>query len=552
MDVDWPLIEGCGGGDLEPLAGPDNLAYIIYTSGSTGTPKGVEVPHRGVVNLLYALTGPKSEGSGGAHFLATTVLTFDIAALEIFGPLVSGGTLVLSRGRDLEEIGAWQETAQGTLTVQATPSKWELLLRSRSDTWNPSGIRCLTGGEAITTTLAERLYGAVGTFRNVYGPSETTIWSTMYACDAPPEGPVPIGRPLANTSVYVLDERMRLVPVGVPGELYIGGVGVTRGYRGRAGLTAQRFLPDPFGVVGGARLYRTGDLVRYRRDGNLEFLGRLDQQVKVRGHRIELGEIESVLLGHPEVVNAAVVVREDLPGDRRLVGYVVAETETLEVTGLRSYVGERLPGYMVPSVMVSVDDIPLLPSRKVDRARLPVPEAERPDVSALFVEPRGPVQEVLAGIWSDLLGVDRVGAEDDFFELGGHSLLVTRVMSRVRDTFDVEVPFGALFDAPTVAGLAATVERLSSGDGSPTTPELPAVVPVPRDRPLPLAYPQQRLWFLDQLIPDNPFYNLPAAYRMQGRLDVGALHRTVTEIVRRHEVLRTRFPRVEGGRPVQV
>ncbi|MFE3696233.1 condensation domain-containing protein, partial [Streptomyces sp. NPDC059129] len=288
--------------------------------------------------------------------------------------------------------------------------------------------------------------------------------------------------------------------------------------------------------------------------------------MKVRGHRIELGEIESVLLGHPEVANAAVVVREDLPGDRRLVGYVRARDivlqrdEGFQVAGLRSYVGERLPSYMVPSVMVSVDDIPLLPSGKVDRARLPVPEAERPDVSALFVEPRGPVQEVLAGIWSDLLGVDRVGAEDDFFELGGHSLLVTRVMSRVRDTFDVEVPFGALFDAPTVVGLAATVAELTMSANSAMPPlpgdgeavDLPVVVPVPRDRPLPLAYPQQRLWFLDQLIPDNPFYNLPVGVRIQGRLDVRALHRTVTEIVRRHEVLRTRFPRVEGGRPVQV
>ncbi|MFD9722131.1 amino acid adenylation domain-containing protein, partial [Streptomyces sp. NPDC059076] len=513
MDVDWPLIEGCGGGDLEPLAGPDNLAYIIYTSGSTGTPKGVEVPHRGVVNYLLWWVGIiNDQGDGGVSHYS---LSFDTTVRDTFCPLLAGQTLYILPPHEKSVFQAKQFLAKGERLsyLKVTPS--ELAAEeglTAADVERLTGI-VMVGGEAVLTTplISELATSRKVRIANHYGPTEGSIgvtfaWTEDSGTDS---GPLSIGRPLANTSVYVLDERMRLVPVGVPGELYIGGVGVTRGYRGRAGLTAQRFLPDPFGVVGGARLYRTGDLVRYRRDGNLEFLGRLDQQVKVRGHRIELGEIESVLLGHPEVVNAAVVVREDLPGDRRLVGYVVAETETLEVTGLRSYVGERLPGYMVPSVMVSVDDIPLLPSRKVDRARLPVPEAERPDVSALFVEPRGPVQEVLAGIWSDLLGVDRVGAEDDFFELGGHSLLVTRVMSRVRDTFDVEVPFGALFDAPTVAGLAATVERLSSGDGSPTTPELPAVVPVPRDRPLPLAYPQQRLWFLDQLIPDNPFYNLP-------------------------------------------
>ncbi|MFI6442940.1 amino acid adenylation domain-containing protein, partial [Streptomyces sp. NPDC050759] len=541
----------------EPLAGPESLAYIIYTSGSTGTPKGVEVPHQGVVNLLHALAGTAADGSSSANFLGSTVLTFDIAALELFGPLVSGGTLVLSQDRDLEDIRAWQRTTEGTLTVQATPSKWELILRE--DTTGLKGIRCLTGGEALNTRLAQRLFDAVGSFTNVYGPSETTIWSTAYECEASPDTSVPIGRPLANTSVYVLDERMRLAPVGVPGELYIGGVGVSRGYRGRPGLTAQRFVPDPFGERPGARLYRTGDLVRYRPDGQLEFLGRLDHQVKVRGHRIELGEIESVLLGHPEVANATVIVREDQPGDRRLVGYVRAGAPGLQVGSLRSYVGERLPGYMVPSVIVELPEIPLLPSGKVDRSRLPVPEAERPDLSAGYVAPRGPVQEVLAGIWADLLGLDRVGAEDDFFELGGHSLLVTRVMSRVRDTFDVEVPFGALFDAPTVAGLADAIDEQRASGGVPESAadaaasgELPPVVPVPRDEPLPLAYPQQRLWFLDQLNPGNPFYNLPAAVRIEGELDVAALHRAVTEIVHRHEALRTTFRTTSAGTPVQV
>ncbi|MET0417100.1 MAG: amino acid adenylation domain-containing protein, partial [Actinoplanes sp.] len=383
---------------------------------------------------------------------------------------------------------------------------------------------------------------------NHYGPTEGSIGTTFNWIDDAEQatGVLPIGRPLPNTTAYVLDERARLLPVGVPGELCLGGEQIARGYRGRAGLTAQKFTPDPFGAPGG-RLYRTGDLVRHRPDGTLEFLGRIDHQVKIRGHRVELGEIEAVLSRHDGVSGTAVIVREDIPGDRRLVGYVVPSGASLDVAGLRAYVAESLPGFMVPSVIVAVPEIPLLPSRKVDRSRLPAPVITRSDED--YVAPNGPVQEVIAGIWADLLGADRIGATDDFFALGGHSLLVTRVMSRVREAFGVDVPFGAIFDSPTVAGLGAVVSGLMAGGA---TAELPPVEPAGRDQELPLSYPQQRLWFLDQLIPGNPFYNLPAAYRLQGPLDVEALHRTVTDIVHRHEVLRTIFPAPSGGRPVQV
>ncbi|MFI6442942.1 amino acid adenylation domain-containing protein [Streptomyces sp. NPDC050759] len=556
LDEDAPQLAGYPEGNPEPLAGPESLAYIIYTSGSTGTPKGVEVPHQGVVNYLMWWVGIISgQGNGGVSHYS---LSFDTTVRDTFCPLLAGQTLHIlpEHEKSVFQAKPFLEKKERLSYLKVTPS--ELAAEeglTAADVEKLTGI-VIVGGEAVTATplITELTESRKVRIANHYGPTECSIGATFAWTDetADTGGPLPIGRPLANTSVYVLDERMRLAPVGVPGELYIGGVGVSRGYRGRPGLTAQRFVPDPFGERPGARLYRTGDLVRYRPDGQLEFLGRLDHQVKVRGHRIELGEIESVLLGHPEVANATVIVREDLPGDRRLVGYVVCESTGTDLAALRSYVRERLPGYMVPSVIVELPEIPLMPSRKVDRSRLPVPEAERPDVSAGYVAPTGPVQEVLAGIWADLLGLDRVGAEDDFFELGGHSLLVTRVMSRVRDTFDVEVPFGALFDAPTVAGLADVIERLSAGDGTSEGPELPPVVPVSRDEPLPLAYPQQRLWFLDQLIPDNPFYNLPAAYRIKGRLDVAALHRAVTTIVHRHEVLRTSFPPAEGGRPVQV
>ncbi|HEV2920390.1 MAG TPA: condensation domain-containing protein, partial [Actinomycetota bacterium] len=390
-------------------------------------------------------------------------------------------------------------------------------------------------------------------FLNGYGPTEATTFTTSFRIDASilddDVVSVPIGRPIANTSVYLLDRYLQPVPVGVAGELYIGGVGLARGYLGRPGLTAERFVPNPFGVPG-SRLYRSGDLGRYLADGNIEFLGRLDDQVKIRGFRIELGEVEAALSQHPEVRETVVVAREDSPGERRLVAYVVGsgvEVDVDLVPRLRTFLRERLPDYMVPAAFVALDALPLTTNGKVDRKALPVPEG-RPDTGVAYVAPRTPTEEVLAAIWSQVLGVDEVGVEDNFFDLGGHSLLATQVVSRVRSSFGVDVALRRFFEYPSIEELARAVEVGLRADAGLAVPPL---VAVPRDGPVELSFAQQRLWFLDQLVPANPFYNVASAYRLEGGLEVGCLERALTEVVARHEALRTTFPS-EDGRPRQV
>jgi acyl carrier protein len=343
--------------------------------------------------------------------------------------------------------------------------------------------------------------------------------------------------------LYVCDALSSPQPAGVPGELLIGGAGVARGYLGRAGLTAERFIPDPVGGEAGARLYRTGDRARWRADGTLEFLGRVDAQVKVRGFRIEPGEIEAVLRGHESVTECVVVVREDVPGETRLVAYVAGG---VDAEALRAHLRRSLPEYMVPSAFVVLHALPLTPNGKLDRKALPAPELASAEET--YVAPRTPVEEVLAGIWAEVLRVDRVGVEESFFELGGHSLLATRVASRVREVFGVEMPLRALFEGPTVAELAGRVEEMRRAE----LPVLPPVVPTERDgSPLPLSFAQERLWFIDRLEPGSTVYNIPVARRLGGALHVAALERALGEIVRRHEALRTVFQEM-GGSPAQV
>ncbi|REG14198.1 phosphopantetheine binding protein, partial [Archangium gephyra] len=357
---------------------------------------------------------------------------------------------------------------------------------------------------------------------------------------------VSIGRPITNTKAYVLDGEMEPVPVGVVGELYVGGEGLAVGYVSRPELTAERFVPSPFGT--GERLYRTGDLVRWQGDGKLEFLGRRDGQVKVRGYRIELGEVEAALSRHPAVGEVVVVAREDAPGDKRLVAYAVAKPGyELEAGELRGWVKETLPEYMVPSAVVELKALPLTPNGKVDRKALPAPELSEAREED-FTAPSTPVEEKLASIFEEVLGLERVGARGDFFELGGHSLLATQLVSRVRETFGLELPLRDVFEAPTVEALARRVESESGGEAGAQAPPLKRV---PRDGALPLSFAQQRLWFLDQLEPGSAFYNVPAVVKLKGELDVGALERSFEELVRRHEALRTTF-RVENGEPVQV
>ncbi|HEV2734480.1 MAG TPA: condensation domain-containing protein, partial [Longimicrobiaceae bacterium] len=407
--------------------------------------------------------------------------------------------------------------------------------------------KVLCGGEALPAELAGELARRSGAAWNVYGPTETTIWSTAGRIGAD-DAQVTVGRPLANTRVYVLDGELQPVPVGVAGTLHVGGAGLARGYHGRADLTAERFLPDPFGAPG-ARMYDTGDLARFRADGRVEVLGRADQQVKVRGFRIELGEVEAALDAHPAVARSAVSAVGGA-GERRLVAFLVpADGSPPPAAELREWVKGRLPEYMVPGQFVALEALPLTPNGKVDRKALPAPDAA-PGEAGVYAAPRTPTEEVAAAVWAEVLGLERVGIHDDFFALGGHSLLGAQLIARTRAALGVELPVRALFDAVTVERFAARVDEAARSAGGTQRPPL---VPVDRGggEGLPLSFAQERLWFLDRLRPGSAAYTMPAALRFSGALDEDALRRALDEIVRRHEALRSRFVAVRG-RPVQV
>ena len=537
------LLDGEPGEEAAPplyRARPENLAYVIYTSGSTGRPKGVEVRHQGLANYLASMAARPGLGPGDVVAAVTTV-AFDIAVTELLLPLTVGARIELVSRRtagDAALLAAALESC-GATCLQATPATWTLLVEGG---WpGRPGLRALCGGEALPRSLADRLLPRVAELWNVYGPTETTVWSAALQL-GPGEGTVPVGSPLANTTFYLLGPYGEPVPLGVMGELAIGGDGLARGYRRRPDLTAERFVPDPFGAPG-ARLYRTGDLARRLPDGTLELLGRIDHQVKVRGFRIEPGEIEAVLLEQPGIREAVVVAREDRPGDRRLVAYVAGDA--VESSVLRERLGRRLPAVMVPAAFVALGSLPKNPNGKIDRRALPAPEEPgSPNPGAV---PRDPLEEVIADLWAELLGRPRVGVDESFFALGGNSLLATRLVSRLREVFGIELRVRALFEGPTVAELARRVrEAVHAGAGL----ELPPIRPLPRDRELPLSFAQQRLWFLGQLEPESPAYNQTGGLRIRGPLDVAAAGHTLSEIVRRHEVLRTTFP-AEAGRPVQ-
>ncbi|MET0395626.1 MAG: amino acid adenylation domain-containing protein, partial [Longimicrobiaceae bacterium] len=523
---------------------PDNLAYVVYTSGSTGRPKGVMVEHRSLVN--HTAWQAAAFGIGAPDtVLQRTSISFDASAWELWTPLAAGARMLLLSSAAARDPGAIARAmAEAGVTVaQFVPLLLQAVLGARpADTPLPCRI-LFCGGEPLPAALVEEARSAgVGEVVNLYGPTEATVDSTSYPCPAGDGRAPSIGRPIANARVYVLDARGEPAPVGVAGELYVGGAGVARGYLGRAGLTAERFVPDPFLPGAGARLYRTGDLGRWRADGTLEFLGRTDFQVKVRGFRIEPGEIEAALLEHEGVRECAVLAREDAPGEKRLVAYVAGDARA---EALRAHARRSLPEHMVPAAFVFLDALPLTPSGKLDRRALPAPDLA--SAEERHVAPRTPVEEVLAGIWAETLRLERVGVEDGFFELGGHSLLATRVVSRVRELFGVELPLRALFEGPTVAELAGRVEEIRRAE----LPVLPPVVPVERAGPLPLSFAQERLWFIDRMEPGSAAYNIPVARRLGGALDVAALERALGEIVRRHETLRTTFADADGS-PVQV
>ncbi|KAA6214828.1 amino acid adenylation domain-containing protein [Streptomyces albofaciens JCM 4342] len=517
---------------------PDSPAYAIYTSGSTGRPKGVVVSVGNLVNFLGAMRevfAPRPSD----RLLAVTTIAFDIAGLEMYLPLICGASVHLATSeevRDTPRLAALL-TSSGATLMQATPSLWQGLADQFPEALH--GLRVLVGGEALPTPLARALAAHAAGVTNLYGPTETTIWSTL--ADVTGEGAAPIGRPIGNTRAYVLDARLRPVPPGVPGELYLAGRGVARGYRGRPGVTAGRFVANPFGGTG-TRMYRTGDLVRWRADGQLEFVGRVDHQVKVRGFRIELGEIESALAGHPAVGQATALVREDRPGDRRIVAYVVPAHggAAPSPAGLRRHAATLLPEYMLPTAFVVLDALPLTPNGKVDRAALPAPDGA-PGTGGR--EPRTAREEILCGIFAEVLGIERAGLDDDFFELGGHSLLATRLTGRVRAAFGVELAVRDLFEAPTAAGLAG---RLDGAAGARA-----ALEPAVRPARTPLSFAQRRLWFLDKLEGPSTTYNVPMLLRLTGELDVPALRAALADLTERHESLRTVFPDVDG-KPYQL
>ncbi|MFD0313324.1 amino acid adenylation domain-containing protein [Streptomyces flavalbus] len=518
-----------------PVDGAD-LAYVIYTSGSTGRPKGVQLPHRALRNLFHAMKqwpGIDADDS----LLAVTTLSFDIATLELLLPLVEGARVVLAT-REVATDGhllAEEMARTGATMMQATPSTWRMLLDAG---WpGRPGLRGLICGEALPPDVARRLLAKGVDLWNMYGPSETTIYSlgTRIVDDT-----ITIGRPIANTEVHILDPEGRPVPPGVPGELCIGGAGLARGYLNRPELTAKQFIANPFASDLADRLYRTGDLVRRRVDGTVDYLGRIDHQVKLRGYRIELGEIESVLMWQEQVRDSVVVVREDRPGDQRLVAYVVPD----QAAGphdelrrrLRSALGGTLPDYMVPSSFVFLDALPLTPSGKTDRNALPAPErGEETRAATAYVAPRDAAETALCDLFAQVLGVPKVGIDDSFFALGGHSLLATRLVARIRAALGVELPVRALFEKQTVAQLA---ELLRDGGGDAR----PALTPMDRPETLPLSFSQQRLWFLHQMEGPSPTYNLPVVLRLTGALDVDSLRAALADVVARHEALRTVFP----------
>jgi amino acid adenylation domain-containing protein len=533
-------------GDENPpsSASAGNLAYMIYTSGSTGRPKGVAIEHRSAAALLFWArdTFTAYEMSG---VLASTSLCFDLSVFELFAPLSCGGTVILaSNALELLDLPA----RESVRLVNTVPSAMSELLSLEGV---PASVTTINlAGEPLQKSLARRVYALCGAKRvfNLYGPSEDTTYSTFALATREGDGRVPIGRPIANSLVLLLDADMNLAPIGVPGEIYIAGEGLARCYLNRPDLTAEKFVPDPFSSRAGDRLYRTGDRARYLPDGNLDFLGRIDNQVKIRGFRIELAEVESALRNHEAVKECVASVCEDERGDKKIVAYVVPEPrKPLTEGGLRRFLREMLPEYMLPSRFMILESLPLTPNGKLNRNALvsaasPVPE-ERPGFQGVAT----PVEETLLAIWKQVLGLDSIGLEDNFYDIGGHSLLATRIASRVREAFRIEISLRTVLKSPTIRELSARInESLQASHRSPAH----QIERSADDGPAPLSFAQQRLWLLNQLDPESPAYNVSFALDVGGKLNVEALCQALREFVRRHEPLRSSI-RVEGSRPVQ-
>jgi amino acid adenylation domain-containing protein len=525
-----------------------NLAYVIYTSGSTGTPKGVLNTHLGLFNRLlwmqdeYNLTNRD-------RVLQKTPFSFDVSVWEFLWSLLAGATLVLAKPKGHRDSAYLVEliNAEQITTLHFVPSMLQVFLEEPQLKKCHSLKRVFCSGEALSLALVERFFARMDAeLHNLYGPTEAAIdvtyWRCQHHCD---RQFVPIGRAIANTQIYILDRYLQPVPIGVVGELHIGGLGLARGYLNRTELTVEKFIASPFKQ---GRLYKTGDLARYHRDGAIEYLGRIDHQVKLRGFRIELGEIEKALLQSPGIRETIVTLREDTPGDKRLVSYIVLDRHlSCLPDDLQSFLKKQLPSYMVPSAFVVMDALPLTPNGKVDRRALPTPKEVNSDREKTFVAANTPIEEMLTGIWAQILGIDRVGIHDNFFELGGHSLLATGLISQVRKQFQVELSPRCLFEAPTVARFAEYIKKaIAKGQQLNDLP----ICPVSRETRLPLSFGQQRLWIIDRLEPESTAYNGSNIILIEGELDLAAFKQSIQEVIQRHEVLRTSFAVVEG-QPVQ-
>ncbi|MEG5092537.1 amino acid adenylation domain-containing protein [Microcoleus sp. B13-B4] len=534
-----------------PVSGvqPKNLAYTIYTSGSTGQPKGVMVSHRAICQgfLWMQEIFPITQQD---RILQKLPLTFDFSFWELFWPLMTGARVVLAKpGCEKDPAYLVRLIAQQEISVLVfVPSVLQVFL-SEEGLENCRNIRMVfTGGEPVTAALKKRFFNQFPNCRlyDLFGATENIVVAYWLCKSEENLSGCPQGRLFPNLSIYVVDEELQPVPEGEKGELLVGGWGLARGYLNRPELTTQKFISNPFQENSQERFYRTGDLVRYLGDDTIEILGRIDHQVKIRGFRIELGEIEEKLSKHPSVKQAAITAREDVPGDKRLVAYLVLhsspESESNFIRELRQFLQQQLPDYMIPSHFVVLESLPLNPNGKVNRRALPKPEINPAELST-FVAPRTAIEEILAGIWAEILRVERVGVDDNFFELGGHSLLAAQIIARIRDRLKVELPFSRILESPTVAGLALIVEEVLQQEQRPIGI---ALQPISRNQRIPLSFSQEQLWFLAQVEPNIPVYNEPCTIRFPGAIDVNALEKALNAIINRHESLRTRFMTVDG------
>ncbi|WP_423782433.1 amino acid adenylation domain-containing protein, partial [Fischerella thermalis] len=539
-----------------PISGakPENLAYVIYTSGSTGRAKGVAIQHSNLVNAYFAWEETYHLRTDVTCHLQMASFSFDVFSGDLVRAVCSGGKLVLCprdlllSPQDLYNLMVKEKVDCAEFVPAVLRNLMQYLEESQQQL---DFMRLLICGSDVWYTKEyqkfQKFCGSHTRLINSFGLTEATIdssWFETTTQELVNDQLVPIGRPFANTELYIFDSNLQPVPIGVPGELYIGGYSLARGYLHRPDLTCEKFIPHPYSNEPGVRLYKTGDLARYLPSGDIEYIGRIDHQVKLRGFRIELGEIEAVISQHPAISASVVIVREDDTANKTLVAYITLHPDqTLTIAELRRFLEAKLPNYMLPTAFVILEALPLTPNGKIDRRSLPAPDPTQLISEPNIIAPSTPVEEMLAGIWAEVLGIKKVGIHDNFFELGGHSLLATRVISQLRQVFKVELPLRCLFNQPTVAGLAKEIEKATKAD---LGLEIPPIQRISRTADLPLSFAQQRLWFLAQLEPDSPFYNIIDTVHLQGQLNLAALEQSFNEILRRHEALRTNFKTVEG------